>query len=255
MSTELCGFMEAARRALSSVCPEGVEAALVWGSAAEAHEQDSRLADLDVLAIKRRLRFADSVNARHMFGVPVRSVVVDDRRIDLFIVDRDYVEAAVRQGHWTVIRAIQRGVSLVDNGLIGELRALCPDYRAFALSTAREWRNQAQSLLDKARDSTDSGDIETGVLLARHAVDAVVQALLMALDDEPPRPRTFLARLKAIPASPEIAARYARIQGINSLAEGDAYRTCLLAMEFLQICDAMLARVGDNEAGTASGAR
>jgi HEPN domain-containing protein len=225
--------IQIAREVAEQLGEQEVEAILIWGSIVEEGRKLDDKSDLDLLVIKRRLNLVPDPDMQIMFGIPTRTVYHRDAKVDIFFVDRSYVRRAVEQKHWTVINAIVNGIVIADHGILEELRPICSDFRAFSLSTPTEWFNQASNLLQKARSLLDDDEYLTSIVLSRHAVDAMVHALIYASLGEPASPKSFLSDLRERVANRDLYELYLEIQGLRELTKVEAMRTNLLALDFL----------------------
>ncbi len=247
MSEKVDVLVQIAHEVADQLDTQGLEAVLVWGSISERDYTSSSRSDIDLLVIKSRLDLVPDPTTQILFGVPTRTVYHRDTKVDVFFVDLDYVKMGVEQGHWTVINAITNGIVIIDHGILDKLREMCSHYRAFALSTQKEWANQATNLLEKAHSLLDSGDFLASIILSRHAIDAMAHAIIYAKLGKPASPKSFLADLHNGLINRELYEVYLEAHGLRSSTEVEAMRVNLLALQFLQYATILVSTHGGGE--------
>lgn len=254
MSKDQEKIVQIAREVVGQFDASDIDVVLIWGSVIEKDFKLKDKTDLDLLVIKHTLDLIPDAHTELIFGVPTKIFYRRGVKIDVFFVDYAYVKKAIEQKHWTIINAIINGMVIVDRGMMDKLKAMCSNFRAFSLSTSREWFNQANNLFEKAQSLLDEGEYLSSMVLTRHAVDAMAHALIYATFGKPASPKSFLADLRERVASSYLYDLYLESQGLRDCTRSDALKVNLLASEFLGYAARQLGRFRDMRHGNRSSA-
>lgn len=211
-----------------------IYAALIWGSILNKSGDEPIDSDIDILAVVPDLNpiFKKTISVH--FGLPTWHLDYRGLAIDIFFVDRSYLEDAIRNGHWTVINAVKQSEPILAHQDLVYLRSLAEEFHTFGIRTASDWLNQSIKLYQKGSELLRQKDYAHSVILSRDAGQAALYAYILNVTGAPPSPKSLLTDLKSARGSEDLLVRFLEMHGLMEIDEEKAISTQLQGQDLLQ---------------------
>ena len=194
----------------------------MWGSILDLKNHDCINSDIDMLVLVSNLKPFYLKTKKIQFGVPVSRIKKDFLWFDIFYIDESYLIKALENGHWTLFRAINEGIRIIDHHILKNLKKNIKNFEPFTINTPNDWFNQARNLLQKSQDIYDKEYFEHSVILARDAVQSALYAFVYKSLGKPPSPKSFISDIKNSNNSYNFLDIFLKIHKVKNISKNDA---------------------------------